>query len=126
MSANFKILLSATALILSGLFSSCEEPKDTRVEVTVLDASGQPVEGALVNLEGEPSDSVYAHRLSLYDLDESTNPSGVAAFIFSDFYDQGDNGFAVLSVTVTKDTLEGAGYVKVIEEETQTVTISIN
>ena len=104
--------------------SSCNEEKpDSQVRITVKDASGNPVVNATVRLEGQPSDSVYVDRLSLYDLEQKTGSTGIAVFVFNDFYDQGDNGFAVLNVEATDGSITTTGHVKVVEDETVEQTI---
>lgn len=98
--------------------SSCEKPVDSQVRITVKDASGSTIEGLVVRLYGESTDSVYVNKLSLYDLEETTNEGGIAVFNFNDFYDQGDNGFAILTVEVAQDTNVYKSLVKVSEGET--------
>ncbi len=115
-----------TVLFAAGLFLySCEKPQDTEVRITVKNANGDVIPGATVHMYGEPSDTVYVNRLSLYDLTETTNDGGYAVFNFNDFYGQGDNGFAVLKVDVNNGSLTGSGNVTIRENETQEVEIII-
>ena len=60
------------------------------------------------------------HRL---DKETTTGDNGQAEFDYSDFYEQGQSGFAVLDIEGTKDTLFGEGIIKIIEEETSEETV---
>lgn len=116
------------ALLISGLFLySCnKENPESFVHVRVEDKSGNPITGADVRLYGEPSDTVYVNSLSLYDLNATTDDSGLAIFRFTDFYDQGSTGFAVLRIEVSKDTLSGESFVTIREDETVEQTVRVD
>jgi len=116
-------------LMLCGILflGSCKtEEKESRILITVKH-NGNPLDGAVVKLSGQPSDTVYVNRLSLFDLEQTTNSDGVATFTFNDFYNEGDNGFAFLIVEVeaTAQTQEGFGKVKIEKDETIETEISV-
>lgn len=112
-------------LFLVIAISSCEKPVDSQVRITVKDNAGNELSGIVVKLYGESTDSVYVNKLSLYDLEETTNDGGLVVFDFNDFYDQGDNGFAILTVEVARDTNIYKSLVKVIEGETISKEITL-
>jgi hypothetical protein len=112
-------------LILNFIGLSCEKKKDTFVRVYVTDSSGNSVPDANVRLYGQPSDTVYVSEVSLYDLEEVTDSDGKAVFSFSEFYQSGPDGFAILKAEVTSTLGTGSGLVKLIESETSDISITV-
>jgi len=107
---RYLILLS----IFFGLaLQSCFKVDETIASVTVLNAAGTPVPGAEVHLFKFGNDGP-----ARFDTTQFTNGSGIASFNFSDFYEAGQSGFAVLDVEVTKGSLLGSGIIKIEEQET--------
>ena len=109
----------AVMLVLSGTGCNKEEP--TKVIITVKDADGNLIPAAVVKLYANP-----AYPLgdpTRLNKETSTNSSGRAEFDYSDFYEQGQSGFAVLDILSTKDTLTGRGIIKILEEETNEETV---
>lgn len=121
-----KKLLAALIFGVSILLLSCQEQPETLVHITVTDSNGGAVDNSTVRLFGQPSDSVYANNLILYDLETETNAEGVASFSFTDFYDQNHSGFAVLNVSAEKSGNSGTGKVKLVEGETIEETIILD
>ena len=107
--------LVLVVLALGVLLSSCFKVEPTVASVTVINELGTPVPGAEVHLfnfgdmAGDPK----------FDTIQFTNGSGVASFDFSECYEAGQSGFAVLNVAITKGSLEGSGIIN-IEEQTTT------
>jgi len=112
-------------LILLFMEMGCKKKPDTYVFVYVEDVSGNRVQNASVSLRGQPSDSVYANKVTLHNLDGITDNDGKALFKFTEFYQQGPDGFAILSVNVALGTQVGTGLVKLLEAETSEVTVVI-
>jgi hypothetical protein len=89
--------------------------------VKVVDGEGRPVAGVTVKLFADPTFPLGdPNRL---DQETVTDPDGAATFDYSDFYEQGQSGFAVLDILATKDTLLGEGIIKIVEEETSEETV---
>lgn len=117
-----RVLTSALAIaLLVPIFSACNKEEPTKVIITVKTESGALVGGAKVRLFANPSYPLGdPHRL---DKETTTGDNGQAEFDYSDFYEQGQSGFAVLDIEGTKDTLFGEGIIKVLEEETSEETV---
>ncbi|MBX7095929.1 MAG: hypothetical protein K1X56_14500 [Flavobacteriales bacterium] len=118
-----KFILLAFALIVGvSAFVSCGKSGDTTATITVLDAGGLPVPGALVNVVGYDS---YGYNSGRIDRETQTDGNGKAVFNFNDLYQRGAAGFAVLEITATKAGLTGDGIIKVEEEKNNEATVSI-
>ena len=117
MGRTFKYFTICSALLAGLFFCACQPEKNpTEIRLQVVDTSGNAVVGATVHLYGQPSDTVYVNSLSLYDREEVSGEGGWVVFNFDEHYDQGHNGFAVLTVDVVKDTLAGETLVRIAEE----------
>ncbi len=118
------IVLITLALGIS--LQSCFKVEDTIATITVVNEQGTPVPGAEVNLynfgnqEDLPRDPIYDETNV-----QITNGSGKASFNFTDDYQAGQSGFAVLEIIVTKGTLLGEGIIKIEEQEITEETITI-
>ena len=113
----------ATGLALAALnFQACKNPADTMAVVTVYDISGQTVSGATVHLIGVDSNGDPGGRI---DVTETTGSDGVASFNFNEYYKRGAAGFTVLDAYADKDTLGAKGIIKVEEEKTNTLSLTI-
>jgi len=112
-----RVLTSALVVALVLPFAtSCNDEEPTVGVVKVVDAEGRPVQGATVKLFADPTFPLGdPNRL---DQETVTDSDGAATFDYSDFYEQGQSGFAVLDILATKDTLLGEGIIKIVEEET--------
>lgn len=111
--------LAAVALLLP----SCTKEKPTKALITVKMEDGTPVPEAYVKLYADPQFPLGdPNRLTkeLY-----TDGGGLATFDYSEFYEQGQSGFAVLDILCTYDTLVGEGIIKIEEEKTNEETVII-
>ena len=120
-------LRSFGLLMIIGLgslsFPSCNEIEDTVAVVYVQNSLGAPVQGAEVQLRGEGSvDQDFIGELR-FDTTQVTNAAGSVSFNFSEYYKQGQAGFAVLDITATKGSLTGVGIIKIEEEMTNEQTV---
>lgn len=101
-------------LLLAILFTSCKKEEDTIAVVRVVDSQGVVVPGVAVRLFPEPSD-VQSNEL-IEELERTTDAAGEAIFDFTEYYEQGQAGFAVLNVEATKDTNSVEGIFKIEPE----------
>jgi hypothetical protein len=117
-----RVLLKGFAVaLLVTVFAACNKEKPTKVTIIVTDVSGNAVEGAYVRLYANPSFPLGdPNRLNK---EGNTNSSGRVEFDYSEFYKQGQAGFAVLDILSTKDSLLGRGIIKVLEEENNEETV---
>ncbi|MBX2978625.1 MAG: Ig-like domain-containing protein [Flavobacteriales bacterium] len=117
-----RILLPVLAFaLLAPIMSGCNKEKPTTVVIIVKDANGNTVPGAYVKLYANPAFPL-ADPTRL-DKEATTNSSGRAEFDYSDFYKQGQSGFAVLDILSTTTGFIGQGIIKVLEEETNEETV---
>ncbi len=108
-------ILLLLALSLAFAFQSCFKVEETIATVRVLNEAGQAVPSAEVTLLGG----------NRFNEVQTTNGSGVASFNFTDQYQAGQSGFAVLDITVIKGSQVGTGIIKIEEQETTEETIVI-
>ncbi len=107
--------------VLAMAFAACTKEKPTRVIITVKYANGDPVPGAVVRLFANPSFPL--GDPTRLNKENSTNAAGRAEFDYTEFYEQGQSGFAVLDILCTSDTLMGQGIIKILEEELNEETV---
>ena len=108
------IILIISSLFLFGV-SSCQTEAPTLVKILIVDENGTPIPGASVRLH--PSPTITPHGAIVIDRTAITDAEGYALFDFSDMYNLGQSGFAVLDIEVNSDdTLFGQGIIKVVEE----------
>lgn len=117
-----RTLTRALAIVLlAPAFAACNEEEPTVAVIIVKDQSGAPMPGAYVKLFANP-----AYPLgdpSRLTKEATADGSGRAEFDYSEFYEQGQSGFAVLDIISTRDTLLGEGIIKIVEEETTEETV---
>ena len=97
----FSLALLATVAAVS--LSSCHEVEETIANVVVLNDLGSPVQGATVRLYAFGSvdeDFVGEPR---FDTTAVSNAAGQVSFNFSEFYVEGQAGFAVLDSPLLVD-----------------------
>jgi hypothetical protein len=119
----FSLALLATVAAVS--LSSCHEVEETVANVVVLNDLGSPVQGATVRLYAFGSvdeDFVGEPR---FDTTAVSNAAGQVSFNFSEFYVEGQAGFAVLDIEASKAALYGTGLIKIEEETTNEATVYI-
>jgi len=116
------ILSKALVLALCAVVvSACNKEKPTKAVIIVKDQAGAVVPGVAVRLFANPSFPLGdPTRLNLEGV---TTASGRVEFDYTDFYKQGQAGFAVLDILAIKDSLAGAGIIKILEEETNEETV---
>jgi hypothetical protein len=112
--------LFALVLVVT-VFAACNKEKPTTVAIIVKMENGAVVEGAYVKLYANPAVPLGDQTRLIKEA--TTNASGRAEFDYSEFYKKGQSGFAVLDILTTKDTLEGRGLIKVLEEEHNEETV---
>lgn len=115
-----------TLLILGIAIISCKEDKETIAQVIVVSQGGTRVPGAEVRMFGQGT--VDDDQVGDIAIDRTlfTNSNGVAEFDYSDQYQPGQSGFAILDVEITFETPDSTAFVngimKVVEEETTAKT----
>lgn len=122
---NVSLSLGAMALGAVLSLSSCHEVEETIANVVVLNDLGSPVQGATVRLYAFGSvdqDFVGEPR---FDTTAVSNAAGQVSFNFSEFYVEGQAGFAVLDIEASKAALYGTGLIKIEEEMTNEATVYI-
>jgi hypothetical protein len=103
--------------LLSITFFSCRKESPTIAVITVVDTSGVAYPNAMVRLY--PTPTINPHPGITIDDTLFTDASGQATFDYSDMYNLGQAGFAVLDIEVRSgDTLYGTGIIKVEAEVT--------
>jgi hypothetical protein len=116
-------LIAKTGIVflLGGLMSislfSCRKEGDTIARIQVVDTSGAPFPGAMVRLY--PTPTIIQHGAIIIDDTLFTDLDGYAIFDYTDMYNLGQAGFAVLDIEVKSgDTLYGEGIIKIEDEVT--------
>jgi hypothetical protein len=112
-------------LIVFGLaFISCNREEDTIAEIIVETPEGSRVGGAEVRMFGQGTvDDNQVGDIAI-DRTQFTNSNGVAEFDYTDQYEPGQSGFAILDVEITFESPDSTSFVngimKVVEEEKTT------
>lgn len=114
------LLLSTLVTIASG----CKKEKDTRALITVVNKAGNRVPGAYVKLYADPVPPLQSD-FSRLTKEGYTDASGQVEFDYTEFYKQGQAGFAVLDILASHDTLVGEGIIRINEEETNEETVTL-
>lgn len=105
------------------LFAACNKEKPTIARITVVDEDGFVVPGASVKLFANPA--VPLGDPTRLDMTQFTDLTGVAEFDYTDFYQQGQAGFAVMDILAVKDTFAAEGIIKILEEEENYETVTL-
>jgi hypothetical protein len=87
----------------------------------VKNSAGQPLPGAQVRLFSNGN----APKEKRFDLELTTDGSGKATYDFTDYYNKGQAGFAVLDISASKGNLAGEGIIKVEEERAAEETVVV-
>lgn len=116
------ILSKALVLALCAVVvSACNKEKPTKAIIVVKNQAGDVVPGVEVRLFANPSFPLGdPTRLNQEGV---TSASGRVEFDYTDFYKQGQAGFAVLDILAVTEDLSGAGIIKILEEETNEETV---
>ena len=124
-SSTFRRALTGVLVlaIMAVVFPSCTKEEPTVARITVKREDGSIVPGAYVKLFANPPYPLGdPNRLTK---ETNANDSGIAEFDYTDYYEQGQSGFAVMDILCTYDTIVGEGIIKIIEEETAEETVII-
>tara|TARA_Y100001933_G_C18799947_1_gene480387 strand:- start:177 stop:557 length:381 start_codon:yes stop_codon:yes gene_type:complete len=107
-----------TLLAILFISYSCYKPKSTIATITVLnDSNNSPVSGANVRLFYDDPTGI---NTSIINEQNTTSDQGVANFDFSEYYKDGQAGFAVLDIEVNNVFV---GVIQVEERATTEKTI---
>lgn len=107
-----------TLLAILFISHSCYKPKSTIATITVLnDSNNSPVSGATVRLFYDDPTGI---NTSIINEQNTTSDEGVVNFDFSDYYKDGQAGFAVLDIEVNNVFV---GVIQVEERATTEKTI---
>ncbi len=107
---------------VAGTSVSCRQESDTVAKVLVVDTAGNPFAGAMVRLY--PTPTLTSHGAIIIDDTLYSGPDGIATFDYTDMFNLGQAGFAVLDIEVRSgDTLYGEGIIKVEDEKTSEATV---
>ena len=107
-----------TLLAILFISHSCYKPKSTIATITVLnDSNNTPVSGATVRLFYDDTTGV---NTSIINEQNTTSEEGVVNFDFSEYYKDGQAGFAVLDIEVNNVFV---GVIQVEERATTEKTI---
>jgi hypothetical protein len=102
--------------VLAPAISSCKKEKPTIAIITVNDQTGAPAYNAHVKLFANPP--LPTGDQTRLNKEGYTDGSGRVSFDYSEFYEKGQSGFAVLDILATKDGITGRGIIKITEEVT--------
>jgi hypothetical protein len=122
-----------TKFIIGGIFaglmvvaiSGCKKDQQTIATITVVNADGEAVPGASVRLYAVSSETPPPPQDVRFDTTQVTNGTGKVSFDFTDYYQEGQAGFAVLDIEAKKGSLEGEGIIKIEEMKTNEETVVI-
>ena len=119
---NSRIAVYFILIFSLGITTSCDNEEDTIAEILVVNQEGTSVQGAEVRIFGQGTvDSDQVGDIAI-DRTTFTNTNGIAEFDFTDDYEPGQSGFAILDVEILFDSPTGifsaSGVLKVVEEET--------
>ena len=107
-----------TLLAVLFISHSCYKPKSTIATITVLnDSNNSPVSGATVRLFYDDPAGI---NTSIINEQNTTSDEGVVNFDFSEYYKDGQAGFAVLDIEVNNVFV---GVIQVEERATTEKTI---
>lgn len=116
------VVLAVAGIVLNG----CNKDQQTIATVTVVNADGEAVPGASVRLYAVSSETPPPPDSEIrFDTTQVTNGTGKASFDFSDYYQEGQAGFAVLDIEAKKGSLEGEGIIKIEEMKMNEETVVI-
>ena len=119
--AKTGILVMLVGFLSIGMFS-CRKESPTVAVITVVDTSGTVFPNAMVRLY--PTPTINPHPGIIIDDTLYSDNSGQATFDYTDMYNLGQAGFAVLDIEVRSgDTLYGTGIIKIEAEETSYETV---
>lgn len=120
--------LFATFLLIVALsLKSCRKEKPTLAKISVVDTAGNIVVGAMVRLYPEPT--INPHPTITIDDTLITTFEGEVEFDYTEEFNLGQAGFAVLDIEVVlmkvdgEDSLAGTGIIKIVPEQLNEETV---
>lgn len=114
--AKTSIFILLTGLLSTGMYS-CRKESPTIAKIRVVDTSGAPFIGCMVRLY--PTPTLTNHGAIIIDDTLYTDIDGYTTFDYTDMYNLGQAGFAVLDIEVRSgDSLYGQGIIKIEDEVT--------
>ena len=122
------LLLLTVGFISVGL-SSCKKKQPTTATITVVDTGGVEFPEAMVRLWPEPT--IDEHGAIVIDDTMFTNGVGEATFDYTDDFNLGQAGFAVLNIevraedAVSGEVKTGIGIIKIEPEQKNSETVVI-
>ena len=111
------------ALLFPGLIG-CHKKQDTLLSVYVRDKSGSLVEGAKVNVFGEPTDTALNKKISI-NLEKITDKNGTVIFKLNEFYNTGQTGLAIVKIRAIFYGKTGDNVIHLIEEKNNECFVEI-
>ena len=122
--AKLGIFAMFVGIIAVASLGSCRKESPTIAKIRVVDTSGAPFDSAMVRLY--PTPTTTTHGAILIDDTLYSDIDGYATFDYTDHFNLGQAGFAVLDIEVMSgDSLYGQGIIKIIEEEVNEETVII-
>lgn len=115
------IFVGMMAIAVSG----CKKDQQTIATITVVNSDGEAVPGASVRLYAVPSETPPPPNDIRFDTTQVTNGTGKVSFDFTDYYQEGQAGFAVLDIEASKGSDEGEGIIKIEEKKVNEETVVI-
>ena len=123
---NTKLIVGGIcAMMLFVAISGCKKDQQTIATITVVNADGEAVPGASVRLYAVSSETPPPPNEIRFDTTQVTNGTGKVSFDFTNDYQEGQAGFAVLDIEASKGSLEGEGIIKIEEMKTNEETVVI-
>jgi len=120
--AKTGIFVMLVAILTVGMMTSCRKESPTVAIITVVDTSGAVFPGAMVRLYPVPT--VNPHPGITIDDTLYSDGNGKATFDYTDRFNLGQAGFAVLDIEIRSgDTLYGTGIIKIEAEATSEETV---
>lgn len=112
----------ATMVIFS---AACNKKKDTIAKITVKNDQNDLVADCRVVLKGVATEPAKSANVVWYDT-TYTNSMGEAIFNYTERYQKGMAGVAILNIEAKKDAMTGTGMIKIEEEKTNEETVFIH
>lgn len=120
--AKLGIVAMVFGIVAVSTMSSCKKESPTVAKIRVVDTSGAPFSNAMVRLYPTPTST--QHGAIIIDDTLYSDIDGYATFDYTDHFNLGQAGFAVLDIECRSgDSLYGQGIIKIIEEETNEETV---
>ena len=115
------VLVVIIGIALGITTASCKKEKATVAQIKVVDTDGNAVENAMVRLFGDPT--IDTHGEMVINDTMYTDKEGSVIYNFTDRFNLGQSGFAVLNIETLSDPFVGEGIIKIEEEKTNEATV---